>query len=75
MSVYKNNVEYQIIKDAVSGNAVAINEVIKHYKGYIHTVSVVKMIDMRGNERDVVDMNLAKILELHLVTQILRFRV
>lgn len=41
----KNLLPFHIIKAASEGEVMAINEVLKHYEGYIITLSTRKMYD------------------------------
>lgn len=74
MSGYKRLVEYSVIKSAQKGDAEAISIIINHYKGYIRKLSVIYVLDSNGYGRKAVDIYLEKILELHLVTAILKFK-
>lgn len=51
----------------------AINEVLKHYEGYIITLSTRKMYDEGGQLHFCVDETLRRRLETKLITKILAF--
>lgn len=51
----------------------AINEVLKHYEGYIITLSTRKMYDGNGQVHFCVDETLRRRLETKLITKILAF--
>lgn len=72
---HQNYIKYQTIEAAAKGDEKSINEVINHYSNYIKKLSIVKIIDGTGYERQGVDVYLSRILELHLVTAILKFNV
>lgn len=40
--------EYEVIQDAVSGNILAINQILDHYRGYIIKKSIRKLKDEYG---------------------------
>lgn len=71
----KNLVSYSIIVAAVSGNVEAINEVLDHYSGYIKKISTSDIKDEDGHRRRIVDAYLSGILEIHLITAILKFDI
>ena len=57
---------YHIIAAAASGDVEAINEVLKHYEGYIAALSTRRLYD---------DETLRRRLETKLITKILAFEV
>ncbi|NLD19170.1 MAG: helix-turn-helix domain-containing protein [Clostridiales bacterium] len=75
ISEYRNHIKYQTIEAAVKGDEEAINKIINHYGNYIKKLSTIKVIDEGGYERQGVDVYLSRILELHLITAILKFKV
>lgn len=66
---------FQMIKAASNGDIVAINEVLKHYEGYIATLSVRKFYDENGQAHYCVDETLRRRLETKLITKILNFKI
>jgi hypothetical protein len=66
---------FPIIKAATSGDIEAINKVIKHYEGYIRTLSMRRVFDEQGNPLWVLDDELRLILETTLTAKILNFDV
>lgn len=66
---------YQVIAAAASGDVDAINAVLKHYEGYIATLSTRTAYDAAGTLRFYVDEEMRRRLETKLITKILAFRV
>lgn len=75
MRLSENRVAYSVIEAAIKGDAEAIQLVIDHYDRYIKKLSVRKMVDEWGNERQVTDTHLCEILKVHLITAILKFNM
>ncbi|WP_425539877.1 helix-turn-helix domain-containing protein [Microaceticoccus formicicus] len=73
----KNNhlLSYPLIALASSGDVDAINTVLKHYEGYIATLSTRQLYDESGNPHLCVDETLRRRLETKLITKILAFNV
>ena len=69
----KNLLPFHIIKAASEGDVMAINEVLKHYEGYIITLSTRKMYDEGGQLHFCVDETLRRRPETKLITKILAF--
>ena len=69
----KNMQPFHIIKAASEGDVMAINAVLKHYEGYIITLSTRKMYDEGGRLHFCVDETLRRRLETKLITKILAF--
>ena len=69
----KNLLPFHIIKAASEGDVLAINKVLKHYEGYIITLSTRKMYDESGRLHFCVDETLCRRLETKLITKILAF--
>ena len=69
----KNLLPFHIIKAASEGDVMAINAVLKHYEGYIITLSTRKMYDEGGRLHFCVDETLRRRLETKLITKILAF--
>lgn len=66
---------YDMIMAASEGDIGAINQVLKHYEGYITSLSTRKMYDEWGQVHYVVDETLSRRLETKLITKILDFEV
>ena len=66
---------FQMIRAASNGDIEAINAVLKHYEGYIATLSVRKLYDENGQAHYCVDETLRRRLETKLITKILDFKV
>lgn len=71
----KNLLPFHIIKAASEGDVSAINAVLKHYEGYIITLSTRKLYDEGGQVYYCVDETLRRRLETKLITKILDFEV
>ena len=66
---------YHIIESATSGDVEAINTVLKHYEGYIASLTTRKLYDEYGNPHYCVDETLRRRLETKLITKVLAFDV
>lgn len=66
---------FQMIRSASNGDIEAINAVLKHYEGYIATLSVRKLYDENGQAHYCVDETLRRRLETKLITKILDFKI
>ena len=66
---------FQMIRAASNGDIEAINAVLKHYGGYIATLSVRKLYDENGQAHYCVDETLRRRLETKLITKILDFKI
>ncbi|MDE5597980.1 MAG: helix-turn-helix domain-containing protein [Lachnospiraceae bacterium] len=62
---------YSVIVAAVSGNVDAINKVLKHYEGYIATLSTRTLYDEAGTPYLCVDEELRCRLETKIITKVL----
>ena len=71
----ENLLPFHIIKAASEGDVSAINAVLKHYEGYIITLSTRKLYDEGGQVYYCVDETLRRRLETKLITKILDFEV
>ncbi|MBG0763353.1 MAG: helix-turn-helix domain-containing protein [Tissierellales bacterium] len=68
-------VSYPVIVLAASGDVDAINDVLKHYGGYIAALSTRQLFDESGNLHLCVDEALRRRLETKLITKILTFNI
>ena len=77
----KNNITksdllpFHTIKAATDGDIEAINRVLKHYEGYIVTLSTRRFYDESGCVQYCVDETLRRRLETKLITKVLEFKV
>lgn len=65
----------EVIKAASEGDVVAINKSLKHYEGYIVTLSTRRFYDESGCVQYCVDETLRRRLETKLITKVLEFKV
>lgn len=63
------------IRRAVDGDPSAINQVVKHYQGYISKLSKKKLIDQNGIVYECIDNTVFQQLETKLITKILLFKL
>ncbi|MGP1563601.1 helix-turn-helix domain-containing protein [Filifactor alocis] len=68
-------VPFPLIVKATDGNAQAINQIIRHYRGYMAKRSLHLMKDEYGNQSMVVDEVLRGRMETRLITKILSFEI
>lgn len=66
---------FHIIVAASAGDVEAINVVLKHYEGYIASLSVRKLYDESGQPHYCVDETLRRRLETKLITKIMEFKI
>ena len=66
---------YPVIAAAVSGDPDAVNQVVRHYSGYIATLSTRTSYDAQGVLRTQVDEDLRQRLETKLIVAILKFEL
>lgn len=64
---------FHIIKASSEGDVEAINFVLKHYEGYIASLSTRTMLDEFGQTHYCIDETLRRRLETKLITKILGF--
>jgi hypothetical protein len=64
---------FDVIEAAVNGDVDAINQVLKHYEGYIIALSTRRLYDEDGRAYMVVDTEIRRTLETKLITKILQF--
>ena len=68
-------IPFSVIVAASKGDIEAINQVLKHYEGYIAALATRRLYDEYGNSHYCVDENLRRRLETKLITRILAFEV
>ena len=66
---------YPVIAAAVNGDPGAVNQVVRHYSGYIATLSTRTSYDAQGVYRTQVDEDLRHRLETKLIVAILKFEL
>lgn len=66
---------YPVIAAAVNGDPDAVNHVVRHYSGYIATLSTRTSYDAQGVLRTQVDEDLRQRLETKLIVAILKFEL
>ncbi|MCL2223958.1 MAG: helix-turn-helix domain-containing protein [Defluviitaleaceae bacterium] len=70
-----NLLPFATIEAAARGDVTAINQVLKHYEGYVIALSTKRLFDERGKPYMVVDTEMRRTLETTLITRILQFDV
>ena len=71
----KEILPFHIVVAASNGDVDAINAVLKHYEGYIASLSLRRVFDDNGNSYTIVDEELRRRLETKIITKILEFKV
>ncbi len=71
----QNLASFDVIKKASEGDILSINQILKHYEGYIASLSVRKMYDEYGSIHYCVDETLRRRLETKLIKTILEFKI
>ena len=75
MNETNNLLPLDIIREAACGDIIAIEQIVKHYSGYIAKLSMRPVYDENGNRHNVVDEDIRWHLEAKLASAILQFRV
>jgi hypothetical protein len=70
-----NLLPFNIIETAAKGDVTAINQVLKHYEGYIIALSTKRLFDERGKPYMVVDTETRRMLETNLIVKIMQFDI
>ena len=68
-------IPFSVIVAATDGDIEAVNQIVKHYGGYIAKRSLRPMKDEYGNRHMVVDETLRRRIETRLITKILSFEI
>ena len=68
-------IPFSVIVAATDGDTEAINQIVKHYSGFIAKRSLRPMKDEYGNQHIVVDETLRRRMETRLITKILSFEI
>ena len=74
-ATYARMIPYPVIEAAVHGETDAVNEVIRHYSGYIAALAKRTGRDANGNYCTYVDEELRRRLETRLIISILGFKL
>lgn len=75
MKKHRDLLPFHIIVAASNGDVDAINAVLRHYEGYIASLSLRRVHDGDGNSYTIVDEEIRRRLETKLITKILEFKV
>lgn len=75
MTKHKELLPFPVIAAASNGDVDAINAILKHYEGYIASLSLRRVYDEEGNGYTIVDEELRRRLETKLIVKILSFEV
>lgn len=68
-------VPFPLIVKATDGDVEAINQIVKHYRGYTSKRSLRRMTDEYGNSHMVIDETLRGRMETKLISKILSFEL
>lgn len=68
-------IPFSVIVAATDSDTEAINQIVKHYSGFIAKLSLHPMKDEYGNQHIVVDETLRRRMETRLITKILSFEI
>lgn len=68
-------IPFPVIVAASKGDVEAINQVLKHYEGYIISLSTRTLYDEYGNPHICVDENIRRRLQTKLIAAVLNFKV
>jgi hypothetical protein len=70
-----NLLPFSVIETATKGDVSAINQVLKHYEGYIVALSTKRLFDEQGKPYIAVDNETRRMLETRLIVKIMQFDV
>lgn len=68
-------IPFSVIVAASKGDIEAINQVLKHYEGYIISLSTRTLYDEYGNPHICVDENIRRRLQTKLIAAVLNFKI
>lgn len=68
-------IPFPVIVAASKGDVEAINQVLKHYEGYIISLSTRTLYDEYGNPHICVDENIRRRLQTKLIAAVLNFKI
>ena len=75
MKTNYSRVPFPLIVKATDSDMEAINQIVKHYRGYTSKRSLRRMTDEYGNSHMVIDETLRGRMETKLITMILSFEI
>ncbi|PLT70728.1 hypothetical protein CDL26_14115 [Mediterraneibacter gnavus] len=75
MNKMKKLIPYETIQEAVNGNPFSINQVLRHYDGYINFLCRRKTVMECGKEKYQLDEMMKVQLQTYLIESILRFKI
>ena len=75
MKINNSLIPFPVIVAASNGDVDAINAMLKHYEGYIASLSIRQVYDEAGKGYTIVDNDLRRRLETKLITKILEFKI
>jgi len=64
-----------VIDEAASGDVDAMQAILKHYEGYIHTLATIKTYDEIGKLHYLLDETLKSELEVTLIMKVMGFKM
>ena len=71
----KEQIAFEVIEDAIGGDAVAINQIIDYFQPYINSRCRRKFIDESRRTRYGIDEYMKRRMETKLITKILGFKI
>lgn len=71
----KRELTHDLIRRAVSGNAEAVEEILRFYDGYINTLATYEAIDESGEIHKVIDEDVKIQLQCRLIEGIKKWKV
>lgn len=71
----KEPIAFDVIKAAIAGDAVAINQIVDYFQPYINSRCRRKFIDESGQARYGIDEYMKRRMETKLITKILSFEI
>lgn len=71
----KEQIAFEVIEDAIGGDAVAINQIIDYFQPYINSRCRRKFIDESERTRYGIDEYMKRRMETKLITKILGFKI
>ena len=71
----KNELNYELIERAVSGDEVAINRIVSIYEPYINTLASKPLYDSEGNEYIGINVDLKEHLTSKLINMINEYKI
>ena len=72
---YREPIEFEVIQEAIQGDADSINQIIANFQPYINARCRRKFKDEFGHEQYVTDEYMKRRLETKLITKIMDFKI